>query len=261
MLKDFVKLPIRMLRRWRRNSDALNPKVYKTLDNISFTHELKIYFYHYKNLIGARRFNYYDYLNNTSEFIYFPLHVQPEVSTNLWAPYFSNQLEVIRQIAISLPGKYTLLVKEHPIMLGWRSTAYYEKINGLPNVKLIPYKFNSYEVMSNNYCKGVIVISGTSGFEAILLKKPTIMLSNMFYDVLPHCFRVKDIANIPDTIKKMDSLDLSLKENEEKLILLIATLYEQSIALNYSSLWGLNKDGSIDNFLELIENKVKDLVK
>ena len=34
--------------------------------------------------------------------------------------YFTNLFELIRQVAISLPSGITLVVKEHPIMIGRR---------------------------------------------------------------------------------------------------------------------------------------------
>ena len=84
-------------------------------------------FSEYFNLFSVK-FIKYDNLKNIKKFAYFPLSVQPELSTNLWAPMFTNLFELIRQIAISLPSGMSLVVKEHPIMLGRRSKKYYEKL-------------------------------------------------------------------------------------------------------------------------------------
>ena len=100
-----------------------------------------------------------------------PLSVQPELSTNLWAPMFTNLFELIRQIAISLPSGMSLVVKEHPIMLGRRSKKYYEKLKLLPNVKLINPNILTNDVINNENCELVTVVSGTSGFEALCWKK------------------------------------------------------------------------------------------
>ena len=47
-------------------------------------------------------------------FIYFPLQFQPEEIIDVKSPFFSNQIETARQVALSLPGSYTLVVKDHP---------------------------------------------------------------------------------------------------------------------------------------------------
>ena len=97
---------------FRSNVD--NPKLYNVIDNTKVIDTFKNFFTKYKYFYDAKHFKYFNINNLESEFFYFPLHVEPEISTNLWAPFFTNQLEVIRNIAISLPGNYTLIVKEHP---------------------------------------------------------------------------------------------------------------------------------------------------
>ena len=91
---------------------------------------------------------------------------------------FTNLFELIRQVAISLPSGMSLVVKEHPIMLGRRTKKYYEKLKSLPNVKLINPNILTNDVINNKNCELVTVVSGTSGFEAALLGKKVIQFSN-----------------------------------------------------------------------------------
>jgi hypothetical protein len=65
----------------------------------------------------ARTFSYDDYVP-TLKYVYYPLQFEPEIMLDVFAPYFANQVELARLIAKSLPGDYTLLVKDHPQMLG-----------------------------------------------------------------------------------------------------------------------------------------------
>ena len=76
----------------------------------------------------VKNFKYYsDIKKFNQKYFYFPLQVVPEVSANLWAPNYQNFFETIRATAMNLPGEYTLVVKEHPIMVGWRNPKFYKK--------------------------------------------------------------------------------------------------------------------------------------
>ena len=71
--------------------------------------------------------------------IYFPLHVEPERAISISAPFFSDQIEVITNIAKSLPVGYKLYVKEHGSMelYFWRDQSFYKDIIKLQNVRLV----------------------------------------------------------------------------------------------------------------------------
>ena len=56
-------------------------------------------------------------LNNIpsdEKYVYFPLQFEPERTILISAPYYTNQLELIKNIARSIPVDYFLYVKEHP---------------------------------------------------------------------------------------------------------------------------------------------------
>ncbi len=66
--------------------------------------------------------------SDKKNFIYFPLHYEPERILLIDAPFYDNQIAVITNIAKSLPVGYSLVLKEHPFMktLGWRSISFYK---------------------------------------------------------------------------------------------------------------------------------------
>ena len=179
----FFRLPFKLVKTFKENSDKLNPKVYRTLDNIKVDQVFTNFFSEYYNYFSTK-FIKYDKLEDIEKFAYFPLSVQPEISTNLWAPMFSNLFELIRQIAISLPSGIKLVVKEHPYMIGRRTKKYYEKLQSLPNVKVINPNILTNDVINNIKCELVTVVSGTTGFEAALLKK-VIQFSDTFIKFYP----------------------------------------------------------------------------
>ncbi len=150
----------------------------------------------------------------SSSFIYFPLHYEPERMLLISSPYYDNQLSIITNIAKSLPIGYKLFVKEHPMMgtIGWRDTSYYKQILDLPNVKLIHPDVSPNEILSN--CSLVITIGGTTGLEAAFYKKPSIVLTNQIYSILPSVHTLNKIQDLPNAIrnslqKQVDLNDLA----------------------------------------------------
>lgn len=226
-LKRLIRLPFKVLRAFIHNFNKLHPTVYRTVDNIKAHYIFFNFFSEYYNRLSLK-FIKYDNLDKIEKFAYFPLNVQPEISTNLWAPIFTNLFDLIRQIAISLPHGMTLVVKEHPIMLGKRKKKFYEKLQSLPNVKVINPSIQTNEIINNQKCDLVTVVSGTSGFEAALLGKKVIQFSDTFYKILPNVKILTDLTKFTEEYKKIE------KFNEELTIKMLSKLYENSFELAYS---------------------------
>ena len=99
-------------------------------------------------------------------FAYFPLHVDMERPLLIGAPFFTNQIEVIRHIVKSLPVGIRLYVKESPAgkTREWRKVSDYKEILNIPNVTLIHPSVPAKDLFEN--CSVVFSIAGTSGFES-----------------------------------------------------------------------------------------------
>ena len=250
-IKELIKLPIKIIKNFIKNKNKLNPKIYRTLDNIKSFHLFKNFFNEYINLIRIKYFKF-DKLDQINNFIFMPLHVQPEVSTNLWAPLFSNQFEFIRQIAICLPGELSLVVKEHPYMLGRRPINYYRKLKKLPNVKVISYLVDVKDIIPTTNCKGVAVISGTAGFEAAILRKPVFIFSKTFYDKLNNVFSVNNMDEFINSLKKSQNIIYDNNQIEK----IISFLYENSFELSYSLAYSkkVEKANIVSAYLKIIDN-------
>ena len=163
-------------------------------------------------------------------FIYFPLQVSPEATTLFQAPYFSDQIALIKNIAKSLPIGYFLYVKEHPVqgIKYWRPIEFYKEIIDLPNAKLIHPFLDSKELISK--CSLVTAITGTGGFEALFFKKPVLLFSNTFYDCVSMVHKFTNFSELPSQIKNIiESSTFKIKE----LNALIQTIMKISITINY----------------------------
>ena len=147
-----------------------------------------------------------------SPFIYFPLHQELERILLISAPFYTNQLEQIKNIAQSLPIGYKLYIKEHPGMRlrGWRSISEMKKIMKLHNVCLFHPSVEQTELISK--CDLVISIKGTAAIEAAFHKKPSIIFENVGVYQLSSIHKLKNITELPNAIK--NSLKMKIDPNE-----------------------------------------------
>ena len=165
-------------------------------------------------------------IENKKPFIYFPLHPEPERSTLIAAPLFTNQIEVITNIAKSLPNGYNLYVKEHPLqsIREWRSISYYKQIMSLPNVTLIHPSVKPDYITKRSSL--VISINSTSGLEAGFYNKPSITLSNQDFSYLPFVHQIKTLDELPDAIKTSLKKEVNISDLNNYLNLIEFNSFE-----------------------------------
>lgn len=229
--KDIKKKSIEMPTSKKRLNNLFNYLKTKSDPNYFPNYGKKSMKFILKNIsLTIKSYKRKNFLNNNSikeiedeNYVYFPLHVEPERSLLITCPFYSDQINVITNIAKSLPIGYTLYVKEHGSMelLFWRDQSFYKKIIQLPNVKLLHPSFNSKALMEK--CSLLITIAGTTGIEALFSKKPVIVFSDVTFSKLPNVFRLTSFNDLSKTIRKAltiipnnDGLEklVSLFENE-----------------------------------------------
>jgi hypothetical protein len=81
----------------------------------------------------------------------------------------------------------------------WRSIEFYKKILNLPNVRLIHPDVSQNELLSK--CSLVCAITGSTGFEASVYGKPSLVFANVSYSELSCVFKIYDLDNIPNLIQ------------------------------------------------------------
>ncbi len=166
------------------------------------------------------------------DYSYFPLHVEPEVAIQVWAPYYDNQIEICRTIAKALPVGQKLYVKEHPNMLYERSKSYYEKLQRIPNVKLIDAFVGSQKIV--RHAKAVFTITGTAGMEAYFMGKPVLTFGSVMYNAIPSIKKIGKIHDLPMQVKDMlENYEFDREEAEE----FVAKLYNLSEPVSYVKIW------------------------
>jgi hypothetical protein len=184
-----------------------------------------------RNIVGLN--DLYDaFTPDDEDFVFFPLHYEPEISLLLQASTQTDQLALIRHIARSLPVQYKLYVKDHPEMTQYRPRAYYKALKKHPNVKLIDAAVSSFAITPKTNL--VATITGSTGWEAVMLKKPVISFGHQFYNELSmvsYCGRMEDL---PQLMKEKLNQHT---HNEEELIAYLTALFMDSAELNLHHLW------------------------
>lgn len=207
---------------------------------------------------SLRNINYlYDEPDSKEDFAYFPLHTDPEIATLLFAPFFTNQITLLTQIAKSLPVNFKLYVKEHPVMVNYRPTEYYRELKKIPNLKLIDPKTNSFDLI--NKSKLIITIVGTIGWEATLLKKPTITFGDVFYNKLSMIKRCRAIEDLPHIVKQQLE---DFKYDENEIIDFISAMFEDTTDFEYIDFWQnksyeqTKNDRNFPKFVDILAKKI-----
>lgn len=100
-------------------------------------------------------------------FVYFPLHVWPELSLVPLGGEWFDQVEALTTLQKSCSKhNLSILVKEHPHQhLANRSTTWWCEVGNITGVRVVATNMDSHELISKS--KAVCVIAGTAAIEAV----------------------------------------------------------------------------------------------
>ena len=138
------------------------------------------------------------------DYVYMPLHLIPESTTFTKAPLYVNELSIIEAVSKTLPAGWWLYVKEHHAMAGERGREFYERVNQLPNAKMVQYDYYTDPKPWILNSKGVITISGTSAYEAAMLNKPSIVFGDVPFQVIEGVNRLHSFEELRDAFRKFE---------------------------------------------------------
>ncbi len=198
-----------------KNSKTL--KVYKQFNYlISDFRKLKLFRYY--NSIT-------DKINFEENFIYFPLHYQPEATTYPFGNQFIDQTNAIRLLSKCLPENYFIYVKEHPDTfnishLSWtigdfsRDNNFYDQIKEIDKVKLLPFDADLEVIIKKS--KAVATLTGAVGLEFILNRKFALLFGSSWYDNCEGALKCNTFESCFSALKKITD-NHSIDEDKVKL--------------------------------------------
>ena len=166
---------------------------------------------------------------NDEKFVLYTLNQEPERSTLIATPYYTNQLEMIRHIAKSLPVGYKLYVKEHfsQALREWRKISYYKEILEIPNVRLYHPSADIEKLIQKSSL--VMSIGGTTPFQAAFYQKPSIIIADLGYAVLPSVQKLNSFEELPVLIRN----GLKMKVNSDDLDRYLTILEKNSFSFDF----------------------------
>jgi hypothetical protein len=200
-------------------------------------------------------------ISEEHSYAYFPLHVEPERTILRNGENFTDQISVIRNISQSLPIEMNLLVKEHHGMklLGWRRLDFYKKILEMPKVKLIHPSVSNLELIQNSSL--ITTIAGSTAIEALFYKKPSIVFGEVNCSKLSCVFKIKNLKDLSEIIKKCLCTDVDLVELNQYVNSLLKTSFScehQHLVTTASHIFGIG--GFFDN-APIIEETMKSFLE
>jgi hypothetical protein len=161
---------------------------------------------HYKSLSCG--------IDSYDNFIFFPMHFQPERSTQPEGGWYEDQFLAAAQVADALPPGYKLYIKEHPRQLiqekidirqkHYRSTYDYDALSRLPNTKLIDWRIDNLEIIKKS--KACVTITGSSGWEALQMGIPAVTFGETWYTNCFGCFLANESLDVATALQKSLSL-------------------------------------------------------
>ena len=171
------------------------------------------------------RFNFLQKFSTSSpnlkiSYVYFPMNIVEEMNLLHYAPFYTDQIEVIRHVAKSIPIDHILYVKEHKGagLRGWNEIDYYKDILEIPNVKLINPSFDNNTLLQNS--KLLVTIRGSTAYKAVKYGVPSIIFGPQPFEIIPSIFRVNSLLELPNLINTIiqKPIDTSYYEKYEQLI-------------------------------------------
>lgn len=164
------------------------------------------------------------------KYILFPLHYQPEMTSNPTGDIFVDQLLCIELLLKNTPNDYYIYVREHPAQFFLHMEGHTSRIKGFyddlvkyPRVKFISTKNNPLDLIKN--ATAVATITGTIGWESIVQGKPVIIFGLSWYEKYKGVLRITD----EDSASKVFSFIEEYVFDERNLFSYLAAFSKNSI--------------------------------
>ncbi|MCR5757020.1 MAG: hypothetical protein K6F95_03850 [Selenomonas sp.] len=153
----------------------------KLIESMGRNFERKAYSIEYKRHVIEN-------VNLDVPYVYYPLHLQPEMNTDVLGGMYCNQLLLLEQLSQIIPDDWIIYAKEHPLQNAYmRGDYFFKQLELLPKVKLVSSTTDTYDLNRNSQFVATLV--GTTGWEAISGGKNALVFGQAWYGCLPGVFR------------------------------------------------------------------------
>ena len=174
----WCKNRFQMLREKRKRYKTIHEYLtYKDLRTVSRLYQEKEY-KHNKKIFFSKAADF------AQKFVYFPLHLQPEMTTDTLGGVYYDQLLAIEHLSQMLPQDWKIYVKENPKQTEYmRGRAFFIRLGAIDKVVGVKSDTNTYDLIRHS--QFVATITGTAGWEAISGGKSVLVFAYAWYRYLP----------------------------------------------------------------------------
>jgi hypothetical protein len=191
------------------------------------------------------------------KFAFFPLQFEPEATTMIMTPMSTDQVAVVEALTKAIPADWLLVVKDNPPIIGRRPLNFYKAIKSNPKVVLANPSIKGVELVKR--ADLVTVITGTVGWEALMLKKPVLCLGKTLYQAAGGGIVYEEsLTKLPEAVNKaIEQKAIS----EAKLEKYISYLYSRSFDFPADLFWGNVTREQVDQYREVAANIAREMIK
>ena len=173
-------------------------------------------------------------INFEEKFVYFPLPMQPEMTTSAIGGEFRDQLLALEKLSNILPKGVKIYVKENPKQGSYaRGPLFFHRISRIKSICFIP----SYADTNLLTEKAIFIatVTGTVGWEALCRGKNILVFGHAWYKDFPGVIKYNDCLTYEEIIKKSST--------------------EKSLLFKFQKLMAISHDGVIDRaYTNLVKN-------
>ncbi len=170
---------------------------------------------------------------------------------------FVDQLLCVDVLAQNLPRDYKIYVKEHPSQFlphteghTSRIKEFYDDLLLYRNVRLVPIDTNPFHLIKNS--KAVATITGTAGWEAMVLKKPAIIFGLSWYEGYVGVLKVSD----QKSANKIRSFIENFKFDEKNLLSYLKAFQDNSTVgyfdMGLKKIMDQEEEECVDNLVNFV---------
>jgi hypothetical protein len=125
------------------------------------------------------------------KFVYFPLHLQPELTTATFGGVYQDQLYAIELLSALVKEGWVILVKENPKQTFFqRGELFFRRLRALGNVRLVNSAYSTYKLLERS--QFTATISGTACWEALKGGRKCLIFGQAWYSALPGCYTYRE---------------------------------------------------------------------
>jgi capsular polysaccharide biosynthesis protein len=166
-----------------------------------------------KRIRRASAHRLYEPLEESSRpFVYFPLHLTNDYKIRRVVPHCEQQDAIVEQVAAALPQGHDLVLKEHPLSIGWNPVGMLRRLASAGNIRLVDPHTSSHELIRRS--EAVAVIGSTVGLEALLYAKPVMTIGQPFYSGYGVTLDVDSLRELREAVPEL----LGFRPERERIL-------------------------------------------